>query len=101
MNQNKLNINSAVIADFDALDKDINDIEAILQELYKETFKLDDTVWKAKEKEKIDQSFVPYLKRFTEYYAGYLRLRLQFARDSVQSHKEADVENAKLEDILG
>ena len=58
MNQNKLNINSAVIADFDALDKDINDIEAILQELYKETLKLDDTVWKAKEKEKIKLLFL-------------------------------------------
>ena len=101
MNPNKLNINNNVSTDFDALDKDINDIESILQETYKEMLKLDETVWKAKEKEKIDQTFVPYLKRFTESYPSYLRVRLQFARDSVQSHYELDQENAKLEDIVG
>ena len=33
MSQNKLNINSQVIADLDALDKDISDIENIIQDL--------------------------------------------------------------------
>ena len=101
MSQNKLNINSQVIADLDALDKDISDIENIIQDTYKEMLKLDDTVWKAKEKEKIDQTFMPYLQRFSEFYPGYLRVRLQFARDSVEAHKEEDIQNAKLEDIVG
>ena len=101
MNQNKLNINSQVLADFDALDKDISDIENIIQEAYKVKLILDETVWKAKEKEKIDQTFMPYLQRFAEFYPGYLRVRLQFARDSVQAHQEEDIKNAKLEDIIG
>ncbi len=101
MNQNKLNINNEVSADFDALDKDIRDLESILQETYKEMLKLDDSVWKAKEKDKIDQTFMPYLQKFSEYYPGYLRLRLQFARDSVGAHQELDKENALLKDIVG
>ena len=101
MNQNKLNINSAALADCDALEKDINDLAGIIEDAYKEVLKLDESVWKAKEKEKIDQTFVPYLKRYNDNYPSYLRLRLQFARDAIEAHHQADIENAKLEDING
>ena len=101
MDQNKLTINSAVLENFSAMDKNIAVIENILQETYKKMLELDESVWKAKEKDKLDQTFMPYLKKFMEYYPDYLRLRVEFARDAVNKHHELDEENAMLKDIVG
>ena len=101
MDQNKLTINSAVLENFSAMDKNITAIESILQETYKKMLELDESVWKAKEKEKLDQTFMPYLKKFMESYPDYLRLRVQLARDAVNAHHELDEENAMLKDIVG
>ena len=101
MNSNNLNINSNVTLSFDAMDKTINDLEAILIELYKEVLKLNDDVWKAHEKEVIDSTFVPFLQKFSNLYPNYLRVRVQYARDAVKSHQELDKENSALKGILG
>ena len=101
MNQNKLIINSAVLENFSEMDRNIETIENILQETYKKMLELDESVWKAKEKDKLDQTFMPYLKKFMESYPDYLRLRVQFAKDAVNAHHELDKENAKLKDIVG
>lgn len=101
MEQNKLNINSTVIENFSAMEKNIATIENILQETYKKMLELDESVWKAKEKDKLDQTFMPYLKKFMDAYPDYLRLRVEFARDAVNAHHELDEENAMLKDIVG
>ena len=100
MNSNNLNINSAVFSDLDNMDKNINDLENVLSDLYQTLLKLDDTVWKTKEKEKIDQTFIPYIKKFFESYPSYLRIRVQFARNAVLAHQKLDEENSGLEDII-
>ena len=99
MSYNGININNEVKSDFDIVKSDIEEIADILDKTYRAVLKLDERVWKAKEKDKIDQEFVPYLKKFTEKYPNYLMARLNFAKDAVAKYEELDKERAKLEDI--
>ena len=96
---NDLNINGKILADFDIIEKDIMDINETITDIYKSMLKLDESVWKAREKDKIDQEFMPYLKKYSEKYSNYLMYHLNFARDAVNKHIELDKQMAKLEDI--
>ena len=99
MPYNGITINNEVKSDFDLIENDIKEINDILEKTYRAVLKLDESVWKAKEKDKIDQEFVPYLKKFAEKYANYLMARLNFAKDAVSKYEELDQERSKLEDI--
>ena len=100
MDQRKLMINDDVLSNFNKFEQDIDKLNDILQKTYKVMLELDENVWKTREKEVIDQTFMPYLKKFTSFYPDYLKIRLQFAKDAVQSHHELDDDNAALKDIL-
>ena len=99
MSYNGININNEVKSDFDIVKSDIEEIGDILAKTYRAFLQLDESVWKAKEKDKIDQEFAPYLKKFAEKYSDYLMARLNFVKDAVQSYEELDKERAKLRDI--
>ena len=99
MNNNKLNINSQVYSDFETIQTDIDNIVDIIQKTYRAMLKLDDSAWVAKEKDMIDAEFMPYLKKFSEQYRGYLNARLNLAKDAAQKYEELDQERAKLSEI--
>ena len=96
---NDLNIKIEVQSDFDEIEKDFNDINDIINKVYRAMLTLDENIWKTKEKEVIDQDFMPYLKNYSEKYYNYLMIRLNLARKAVESHYQLDKENAKLSDI--
>ena len=96
-----LSINSRALADLDAMNVNIDNLSDVLQELYLEMSKLDETVWKAKEKDKIDQTFIPYLKKFATSYPTYLKNRVEFARTAITAHQKFDEEKSALKEING
>ncbi len=96
---NKININLKIQSDFAILEQDIKDIGDIIRRMDKAMLKLDGNFWKAKEKEKIDEEFMPYLQKYSDKYENYLMKRLNFIKEAVSRYEELDKENAKLEDI--
>ena len=96
---NKININLKIQSDFAILEQDIKDIGDIIEKMNISMLRLDSNFWKAKEKEKIDEDFMPYLKKYSDKYMIYLMKRLNFIKDAVSKYEELDKENAKLEDI--
>ena len=99
MPYNGLNINDDIRSDFDLVQKDIEEIGDLIQKTYRAMLKLDETVWRSKEKEKIDQDFLPYLKKYSEKYSNYLIARLNFVKNAVEKYEALDKERAKLQDI--
>ena len=96
---NEININLKIHSDFAILEQDIKDIGDIIERINKAMLKLDDNFWKAKEKEKIDEEFIPYLQKYSDKYENYLMKRLNFIKDAVSRYEELDKEIARLEDI--
>lgn len=96
---NKININLKIQSDFAILEQDIKDIGDIIEKMNISMLRLDSNFWKAKEKEKIDEDFMPYLKKYSDKYTIYLMKRLNFIKDAVSKYEELDKERAKLEDI--
>ena len=95
-----LRVNSeGALSDLAMLDSNIKILESILQEIRSEMLKLD--VWNAKEKDKIDRTFIPYLKKFADSYPSYLQKKVEFARSAVKAHQELDKERSSLDGITG
>ncbi len=97
-----LRVNSeGALSDLAMLDSNIKILESILQEIRSEMLKLDESVWNAKEKDKIDRTFIPYLKKFADSYPSYLQKKVEFARSAVKAHQELDKERSSLDGITG
>ena len=97
--KNDLNINLEIQTDFSIIEQDIKDIGDIINEMNQAMLKLDDGFWHAKEKEKIDAEFMPYLKRYSDKYEIYLMKRLNFLKNAVLKYEELDEKLSKLNDI--
>jgi len=89
-------IKSSVNEDYANIENDINDISTIIANVYKAMLTLDDRKWKSKEKEKIDQEFVVYLKNISEKIPSNLTKRLNYAKLALEKHQEQDIANAKI-----
>ena len=94
-----LNIDLQIQSDFLTIEQDIKDINDIINRINQTMLKLDDNFWHAKEKEKLDAEFMPYLKKYSDKYEIYLMKRLNFIKDAVLRYEELDRERSKLEDI--
>ena len=68
--------------------KDINNISEILNNIYNAVLTLDESKWNTKEKQKLNEEFLPYLKKISEKYPLYLNKRLEFARNSVNKYEQ-------------
>ena len=97
--KNDLNINLQIQSDFSVIEQDIKDINDIINKINQAMLKLDDNFWHAKEKEKIDAEFMPYLKKYSNKYENYLMKRLNFIKDAVSRYEELDKERSRLDDI--
>ena len=96
-----LNIDLQIQSDFLTIEQDIKDINDIINRINQTMLKLDDNFWHAKEKEKIDKTFMPYLKKFVDSYPLYLQKKVEFARSAVKAHQELDEERSSLNGITG
>ena len=104
MSEERLNLTSNINTTIIEIGKDINEIKDILAEIYKAMLSLDESKWKSHEKDKIDEEFMPYLKKISEKYPLYLTKRLDFLKSSVERYQNLDKEisnlTANLEDII-
>ncbi len=90
---------SALMGTFSAIESDISAISDTLSRARSVMGKLDSSVWKAREKDKIDQEFVPYLNSFVNSYPGYLKNRLDFAIKAVGLQKQLDQQQSQLSNV--
>ena len=86
---------------FSEIEKDINELESILTNIYQATETLDDRKWFSNEKTKIDNEYVPYLKKVSEGAPLALRKQLKFARDALSKYTELEKSRTmKTEDLV-
>ena len=96
MFEEKINIEDTIDDTLVNIENDINEIASILQETYKAMLTLDEKKWKAKEKERIDEDFMPYLKKISEKYPIYLTNKLNYAKNAVKTYRELDKQISNL-----
>ena len=85
------------------IENDINNISDVLNNIYQAVLTLDETKWNTKEKKKMEEEFLPYLKKISTKYPIYLNNRLTFTRNSINKYKELNkeqqLEAENLEDL--
>ena len=83
------------------IDKDIKNISEILDNIYKAVLTLNESKWNTKEKKKMEEEFIPYLKTISLKYPKYLNDRLKLLQNAVEKYrtlnKDLQNETAKLE----
>ena len=90
-----ISLNYSVDDTLNLIANDINNISEILNNIYNAVLTLDESKWNTKEKKKLDEEFLPYLKKISEKYPIYLNKRLVFAKKSVNKYKEINLEQRK------
>lgn len=95
-----LNLKESIYSDIEIIEKDINSIEKMLMQVYNAMKTLDEEKWKAKEKEKIDQEFMPYLEKVSTKYPVELKRNLNYLKIAVQAYEKHDeVATSKIEEV--
>lgn len=86
-----ISLNYSVDDTLNLIANDINNISEILNNIYNAVLTLDESKWNTKEKQKLDEEFLPYLKKISEKYPLYLNKRLVFAKNSINKYKQLNV----------
>ena len=95
-----INIKNNIHSDIENIQKDINSIETILIDVFDAMKTLDETKWKAKEKERVDQEFIPYLEKLSTKYPKELNKHLNYLRSAVGAYEtHDDVSTKKIEEV--
>lgn len=98
MNQTNIYVNDNVETDFENMFNDISTLEEILNNVMLEMNKLDEKVWKSEEKEQLNQTFIPFLKKYCDKYPSFLRNNVEIVKNSgIQQYR--DLEN-KIQDVV-
>lgn len=94
MPNNSFNVNVAgAEAQLAIIEEDIQVITDLFKSINTEMLKLDSSVWVGKEKDKIDEQYMPYLKKLDESTNQYLMKYVNNIRQSIIAHQEADAQN--------
>ncbi len=75
------------------IEEDIRVISDLFKEVNTEMLKLDASVWVGKEKDKIDNQYMPYLKKLDESTNMYLMNFVDNIKLSIEAHRETDIQN--------
>ena len=98
-----ITINNSIDNTIATIERDINEISKILNNMYKAMLTLDETKWNTKEKKKIDEDFMPYLEKVSLKYPLYLKERLVLTKKAIKKYRNANIElmkeSQKLEDF--
>ena len=95
-----ISINYSVDDTLLLIENDIQNISEILNNIYNAVLTLDESKWNTKERKKLDEEFLPYLKKLSEKYPIYLNKRLDFTKDAVRKYKEINIlQNKEVEDL--
>ena len=81
MTLTNLYVNDNVDSDLENMLNDISSLEEILNNVVTEIDKLDENVWKTKEKDQIDQTFIPFLKKYKDRYPNFLRKNVDIVKN--------------------
>jgi len=85
-----LKLNDSIDNTLINIENNINNIQEILTNIYNAVITLDEKKWNTKEKIKIDEEFVPYLKKILSMYPISLKRRLYFTRKAVEKYRNID-----------
>ena len=85
-----LKLNDSIDNTLINIENNINNIQEILTNIYNAVVTLDEKKWNTKEKIKIDEEFVPYLKKILSVYPISLKRRLDFTRKAVEKYRNID-----------
>lgn len=88
-----LNLNNNIENNFIKIETNITNIDNILNETYNKFLEIDETMWKAREKDKLDEEFVPYLREITVNTKDNLEKHLNYLKNAVSLHKSVDDTN--------
>lgn len=83
-------INEEIHSDIETLEHDINNIDDLIKKAYHAMLLLDKKIWDSKEKDKIDEEFLPILRKFSENYSNYLNVQVKFMNEAVQKYEKLD-----------
>lgn len=104
MSEERINLETSIDNTLLNIENDIKEIASILEESYKAMLTLDENRWKAREKERIDAEFVPYLKKISEKYPLYITSKLNIAKTAVETYRNLDktiaTQAEKIEEII-
>lgn len=101
MPNNSFSINEAAIeSQLSIIEENIKEIVNIIHLVYEKMQTLDESVWKGIEKDKIDQEYMPYLKKLDEETEKYLMSYVEQIRASVNLHKEVELTNRNIVDNI-
>ena len=90
-----IRLNNSIDDTLSNIDNDINSISEILTNIYNAVMTLDETKWNTKEKIKINEDFIPYLKIMSTIYPNYLKKRLLFTKSAVETYRKINKEQEK------
>lgn len=82
------------------IDNNIHNISEILTNIYNAIMSLDETKWNTKEKKKIDEQLVPYVKMLSISYPKYLNKRLEFTKQAIQKYRDLNIKQQKNTELL-
>lgn len=85
-----LNLNNNIENNFTNIQSNITNIDNILNEIYNKFLEIDETMWKAREKDKLDEEFIPYLKDIKVNTKDNLEKHLNYLKSAVSLHKSVD-----------
>ena len=95
-----LNLQENIHVDIENIEKDIKSIETILVDLFDAMKTLDETKWKAKEKERVEHEFVPYLEKMSTKYPKELIKHLNYLKGAVLAYETHDeVRSKKIDEV--
>ena len=72
------------------IEKDIKNIEDNINNTYNAVDTLNDSKWNTKEKKKMDEEYLAYLKKIKDGYGKYLNRRLNTVKDAVNKYYATD-----------
>lgn len=87
---NGFKVQSTLEGKIQIIQKDIEEIGKIIEGIYEKMESLDGKKWRGKEKEKIDEEYMPYLKELKTKTPIYLNRYVEMIREGAELHQEAE-----------
>ncbi len=82
----------SVTKQLEIIEADIDEISDIIKKIYEKMLDLDDSKWKGKEKDKIDNQYMPYLNKLDQETNGYLKSYVAQIKESIEMFNQADID---------
>ena len=78
------------------IEEDIKEIASIIENTFNAMKTLDQRKWQGKEKDKIDNQYIPYLEKLNNNTSLYLTSFVTKIREGIILHQETEAENKQV-----